>query len=97
MTEGYVFISEGGNYALETQNTGFGSAPTCIIWVANLNDATVFHSATPWASCMSRHLATSLKRAQPLKACSTRVVRLTNVSDNYVNHPAKLHMSTDNE
>jgi len=76
MKDGYVFVNEEGNYALEIQNTGFGSARTCIAWTSNINDATVFHSTTPWTGCMSRHLAAPLKRAQALKASAARVVKL---------------------
>lgn len=73
--KGFIFINSEGQYAVESANTGFGSATQVINWTKDINAATVFRNSQPWSGCMGRH-CNPLKQAQPLQATVTRVVTL---------------------
>lgn len=72
---GFIFVNNNGEYAIERANTGFGSASQVLDWTKDIHSAQVFSSERPWGGCMNRHLE-ELKKAQALQASVSRVVSI---------------------
>lgn len=75
--QGYVFLNQEGLFAKTCVNTGFGTDREVIVWILDLNQATVFHSGLPWDHPFRRHLKGALKDAQAVQAIEKRTVMLT--------------------
>lgn len=75
--QGYVFLNQEGLFAKTCVNTGFGTDREVIVWILDLNQATVFSNRSPWTHALRRHLEKALKDTQAIQAIEKRTVMLT--------------------
>ena len=71
---GYIFLSEQAEYAVEGDAGGFGTGKA-ITFTKDINRATIFLDASPWNGISNRH-CNVLKKCHAIPATATRIVTI---------------------